>query len=417
MFAYYFPPRQTSGAVRPARFAKYLRDYGYCPIVVTAAPDGTARLQESPPDPCPRTAASKLGTAALRVAERILRENSQRLHWAPVAASAAAAFLRREPCQAVWSTSPPFATHLAAMHVAARFHLPWIADFRDPFADATQAPAIRAAYGRAVERAVIRRAVAVVANNDAAAERWRAHYPEYRDKVHAIWNGFDPEEKFVHPPAISASRPAVLAHVGDIYGMRHPGAVLAAIGRLIARGVLNRDKIRVRLVGPVEAWSPLWAEPSFRRLQDLHCLDCTARCIPRADALRQICEADCLLLLDIVGADRSVQVPAKLYDYIRAGRPILAITPEDSPTRSVLARSGIPHVCLRPDAPDAEMDEGVAGLLRLPAGPFRPSDWFDAAFDVRRHTAVLADLLDRAILAGGGHVDREHDMAREVSAR
>lgn len=418
MLAYYFPPQQTSGAVRPARFAKYLCDYGFHPIIVAGAPKETARLHDGPPDlpetPA-QTTASRVGSVVLRITERLLREHSQRLHWAPNAASAAARVLRREPCDAIWSTSPPIATHLAAMYLAARFKLPWIADFRDPFADATRKPAPRALYGRKLERTIIRRAAAVIANNDAAADGWRQHFPEYSHKVHAIWNGFDPEEKF-ETPAARNSHSRVLAHVGDIYGARHPGAVLAGIDRLIERGVLHPGEIRVRLVGPVEASSPLWAAPSFTRLLDQGRLDYTAHVVPRPESLRQICEADCLLLLDIVGADRSVQVPAKLFDYIRAGRPILAVTPEDSPTRRVLMRSGIPHVCLQPDAPEPEVDDAVMKLLRLPAGRSCPSDWFYEAFDVRRHTAVLADLLDQAILAAAGRVHHEQDAPREVSA-
>ncbi len=418
MLAYYFPPQQTSGAVRPARFAKYLREYGFRAVVVAGDPEGSARLHGAPPDlpgaPAQRTA-SGIGSGALRIAERLLREHSQRLHWMPNAVSAAARFLRREPCDAIWSTSPPISTHLAAMYLAARFHLPWIADFRDPFADAAREPAARAIYGRKVERAIIRRAAAVIANNDAAADRWTQHFPEYGHKVHAIWNGFDPEERF-DPPAARNSRSRVLAHVGDIYGARHPGAVLTGIDRMIQRGILRREEIRVRLIGPVEVSSPLWAVPSFTRLLDQGRLDYTACAVPRLEALRQICEADCLLLLDIVGADRSVQVPAKLFDYIRAGRPILAVTPEESPTRTVLAHSGIPHVCLRPDAPDAEVDDAVISLLKLPSGRSRPSEWFHEAFDVRRHTAVLADLLDHAILAAAARVQSEHDAPREVSA-
>jgi hypothetical protein len=91
---------------------------------------------------------------------------------------------------------------------------------------------------------------------------------------------------------------------------------------------------------------------------------------------------------------RHLHVPAKIFDYVRAGRPILAETPAGSPADQVLANSGIPYVCLRPDFTDQRMDDAILDFLRLPRERHAPSEWFWNTFDARRQTASLVSLLD-----------------------
>src|SRR5436190_23428363 len=96
------------------------------------------------------------------------------------------------------------------------------------------------------------------------------------------------------------------------------------------------------------------------------------------------------LLLDITGVhNTTLQVPAKLFDQIRIGRPILAFTPPQSPSERILADSGILHVSLAPDAPPEEVDAGVLRLLQLPSTPQPASAWFRETFDARRLAGLM----------------------------
>jgi hypothetical protein len=80
--------------------------------------------------------------------------------------------------------------------VRSREKIPWIADFRDPIGG--QAPELLSLQTRFcipwLERATFRRASAVVANVQAAADMWSRQFPWVQPKMHVIYNGFDPED-------------------------------------------------------------------------------------------------------------------------------------------------------------------------------------------------------------------------------
>ena len=88
-----------------------------------------------------------------------------------------------------------------------------------------------------------------------------------------------------------------------------------------------------------------------------------------------------------------MQVPSKLFDYIRLGRPILALTTRNSPVERILSESGVPHRCLYPDLSDAEYDRRVLEFLRLPNTPVRASETFMTRFDARHQAENLASLI------------------------
>jgi hypothetical protein len=108
--------------------------------------------------------------------------------------------------------------------------------------------------------------------------------------------------------------------------------------------------------------------------------------------------ADYLLLIDVNQSGTSLQVPGKLFEYIRVGRPILALTPEGSPVERILANSGVLHVCLHPGEPADETDRKLLQLLAMPTSPVEPSRWFRDHFDAEAQTRMLASLL--GLLAG-----------------
>jgi len=158
----------------------------------------------------------------------------------------AEAALMERPVVAVVSTSPPVATHLVARRLKRRFGVPWVADFRDPLrGNPFRTRRWFFPYDALLERMLFRNADALIANTDTLAEMWNRRYPEFSGKMSVIWNGFDPEDRIA--PAVKASRGRrVLAHVGTLYGGRHPGRVLSSLVRLIDQlidaGLVTRNE-------------------------------------------------------------------------------------------------------------------------------------------------------------------------------
>lgn len=390
LVAYSYPPDTAVGALRPARFAKYLPYFGYQVSVVTAArqPDGADEAMQYVADPQPWWQ------------KRLWRIGIEPgLAWIRPAAATAVTLARKQPFVAIISTSPPLSAHLAAHLVQRRAGLKWVADFRDPICgDTPRRKRLSRLIDPALERFIFRHADALIANTDNAAGYWSKRYPQWQDKISVIWNGFDPDQPL--PADHSPPRPyRLLVHTGDLYANRHPGPLLQAIERLIAGGKIDPAGLKVRLIGapPEAAGDPA----RFRPLMDRGVVEFRPW-VSRVEAAQALAEADSLLLLD-VRTSTPMQVPSKLFDYIRARRPILAVTMPDSPAARILEASGIPHASLYWTDSAEQNAAKLLGFLSYSAQPAAPSPQFLQQFDARDHARELAGLLDRlhGLPAGG----------------
>ncbi|MEO6809981.1 MAG: glycosyltransferase, partial [Isosphaeraceae bacterium] len=303
--------------------------------------------------------------------------------------------LAQRPVAAVLSTSPPVGSHLVALELKRRHGLPWVADFRDPLrGNPFRTRRWFFPYDGPLERLFFRQADALIANTDTMANLWRRHHRKIDGKVSVIWNGFDPEDQFDPTPPDSGSR-RVLAHVGALYGRRHPGRLLASLVRLILAGELAADRVGVKLVGPIDGDCLEVNREAVDSLRSWGCLDYDGKQVSRDDARRAGLSADYLLLLDLNEQEVDLQVPAKIFEYVRIGRPILAFTRRGSPVERILKGSGVPYRAIHHDADDATVDDAVRGIFNLPASSTRPSPWFEEQFDGRNQTRALAGILDR----------------------
>ncbi len=389
MIAYWYPPENESGALRPYRFCKYLPQHGYWPHVVSANHDVETQGVLRTPGNAYR--ASSLSRLFWRAVQRLAPYND-RLEWIADGYGAAAALVLRKRIRAIVSTSPPLATHLVAMRLKKRFRLPWIADFRDPlWGNPFRTRRWGSICDQFVERLIIQKADAVIVNTDAVKRLLSEHYPECEEKIHVIWNGYDPQDELVSAP-IPARSFRKIAHFGSIYGGRHPGLLLENVERMLATGALQATDFRIELVGSFDRDAPWLRSRQCAALVARGCLEFHNEVLPQAVAHEQMATADYLLLLDLNERGTGLQVPGKLFEYIRIGRPILALTTHASPVERILKRSGVPHACLyRDDGPD-ETCRKLAEFLVLPTVPVLPSEWFREQFDATVQTGQLAQI-------------------------
>lgn len=389
LLSYAFQPDNTPAAARPSQLFRYLPEFGIEPLVFASAVDGgvnhetaVRRVPEHRERP-----AMVAASGAARLFMRFAAPYNDRLPWVPYAADAAMQMIRARKIDAIYSTSPFLASHFAALWLKQKSGLPWIADFQDPICDNPfRSRAWFYPYDQIVERRIFARADRLIANTDAIAEVWKERYPARRDAISVLWNSFDPDEAVVRATAVP-QRQRVLAHIGTLYGGRHPAQLLGSLKRL---GV-GPDRLRVKLIGPIDAAVLTAHGTAFEAMN--HVLEVTNRLVPREDALRETAEADCLLLLDVNERNTGFQVPSKLLDYIRIGKPILAYTPAGSPVDRILQKSGIAHVIIAPDLNDDEADRRVAEFLTLPLDARAPSPWFLDSFSARTQARAVADMV------------------------
>ena len=390
LLSYTYPPDNTPAAVRPGQLRDYLPELGYQPHVVASSFEGGSNMDpfvhRVPGAHEPRRArfSSKLATSFMRN----FAPYDDRLPWVPYARRAATDVIRSRPMAAVFSTSPFLAAHFAALVVKMRTGLPWIADFQDPIRDNPfRTRRWFFPYDMIIERLFFRFADRLIANTDTVAEAWRARYPSLSSKISVLWNSFDPREECVNIPR--PPRPhRVLAHVGALYGDRHPALLLATLERLAP------SNVRVKLVGPIEPELLQRLQGSFDRVSQSGLLEYGDHLVERAEALKETAEADYLLLLDLNAKNASFQLPSKLLDYIRYGKPILAYTPKNSPSERILAESGLSFVAIDPGECAQSQDEKVAMFLKLSAEPRLASPQFVEKFSAKTQARIVADLLD-----------------------
>lgn len=375
-----YPPENVIGALRPARFVRYLPAFGFEPWVITSSPQPVAQ-------PRVRNVPFSFGLRE-RVLNRTWFPYDERLTWAGPAAAAAEQLLDQHPIRIVFSTSPPIGAHLAAARLKKKRGLRWVADFRDPIVGNFD----RTAWGARqadpyMERYIGRWLDMAILNTGASAEKWKARYPHLTSRIYTIPNGFDPADELAALPL--PARPASeWLHAGSLYVTRYPARLFPALDRLRQSGRLA--PLRVRLIGYINP--ELFAIPAYQHLLAAGWIDCTPEHIPQAAARKAMAEANRLIVFDHYHAEGNVQIPAKIFDYVRVGRPVLAFTTPGAPLDRLLAGSGIDSTRIYEEDGQEEIESKLLAFAARSDEARPASESFGQEFNGREQARKLADL-------------------------
>lgn len=352
--AFHFPPEaSSSGVLRTAKYVRYLPEAGYRVSVITtdaSAYDVTdAGLEAQIP------AGTRVERTGYRNTKRhwswrgvypaLLALPDVWIGWMPFAVRAGRDVMREDPVDVVYSTSPHATAHLIAGRLARAAGVPWVADFRDPWFEDPPEPGapndpIFRSINRWLERRTIRDASAVVTSTTQLRDMLRARYPDApAGKIRAILNGYD-EADFRGITLARRTEGARLriVHAGSINAeFRDPRPLFASLARTIRAGVIAAPDLEIRFVGAGE----YGGAPEVRAAIVDAGLGDAVTFVPRVpyeQSLQELAEADVLLLLQ--SSDDTVSlVPAKLYEYLRAQKPTLALVRKGAVTE-VLEQTG-----------------------------------------------------------------------------
>jgi glycosyltransferase involved in cell wall biosynthesis len=389
---YHFPPSAASGSFRLLGFARHLPKFGWeadvvAPPMIPWEPQD-AGLERQVPD-ATRVERVPYPSGSL---SKPLRKVAPYAAWLPSAWPVCRRLIRERRPDALLTSGPPHGVHAAGWLLKRLEGVPWVADFRDPWRAGADDEGRWRLEGM-VERRVMREADVIVANAPRASEAVRAAFPSEAAKVVTITNGYDPE-RFARPvppgPRYASIR---ITHLGEIYHGRDPRPFLDAIRGLLGDAV----PLRVDFYGrSADSALNLGAEVSRRGLEGIvH----DRGQVPYDEALRAMIDSDLLLVLDTPG--RRVGIPAKLYEYIGAGRPILALSEPEGDLAWALARSGLPHRIAPPADPGA-IRSALAGLIDEAASNAVASPRDDRGPFTRESVARrLAGVLDRCVEGQG----------------
>lgn len=360
LIAYHFPPLQgSSGIQRTLRFVQYLPSFGWEPTVLTVSRRAYAETDDS------SIAEIPAGCAVVRVpcidAQRHLSlfgaypqplaVPDRWVSWSVLGPHTAARICRHKQIDAIWSTYPIATAHKIGAETKRRTGLPWVADMRDPMIDDgfPAVPSQRRAFER-IEASVMAQADRVIFVTPSARAKYAQKYPRTpAGRLELIENGYDENvfRSVVGEPPPVAGRPLVLLHSGIVYPLeRDPTALFHALAALKRAGAINRGDFVIRFRAPVHV-DLLRSLAAEHQVSDW--IDIGEQVNYRA-ALQEMLESDALVILQ--GRICNEQIPAKMYEYLRAGRPVLGLTDPEGDTGRCLAALGVPYVAALED-PDA----------------------------------------------------------------
>ena len=383
LIAYHFPPLAgSSGIQRTLRFVQHLPKFGWEPIVLSASPQAYERtsndLMADVPDGTIVRRAFALDTARhLSIAGRYvgaMARPDRWVSWKFAAVREGMRMIREFKPQAIWSTYPIATAHLIAAELHERSALPWIADFRDPMAqDGYPAdPLVWQSYKLIEEKAVATARFSTF-TTPGAARIYQQRYTANAEKIAVLENGYDEEtfskiEEAKGPKQPINAGAITLLHSGIVYpAERDPTQLFEALGRLSSTNRIQPGMLKIRFRASVhdDLLNSLAQKYGITEF-----IDCQPP-IPYREALYEMLNADGLLVMQASNCNE--QIPAKIYEYLRARRPILALTDPQGDTAATLRHAGISTIA-RLDSV-AEIEEALlAFVAEIKGNPVLPNE-------------------------------------------
>ncbi len=336
MIAYFFPPLGGAGVQRALKLARYLPEFGWSPVVLTSEPDPGAVLDPTLTGQIPQQALilRVKGLHAPRWLPWRLRSwitrwllvVDEQLGWYLPAVSASRELVQQNRAQVLFSTSSPYTCHLIALALKRSTGLPWVADFRDPWLDnpgAAYPTRWHARWVAALEKKVCLSADRILVTTPRARQALLERLVELPpEKVVYLPNGYDPQDYDSLQPAEKMPLVFNIVHTGSFYSQgRTPNAFLSALHSLVSSGEIPRDQIRLHLAGSL-------GKPARQAVQQSGISDLVVEhgYLSHHESLQRLLSADLLLLVNHPGQAGELVVPAKFYEYLGAGKPVLILS-------------------------------------------------------------------------------------------
>jgi glycosyltransferase involved in cell wall biosynthesis len=373
IITYYWPPSGGSGVQRWLKCVRYLRDFGWEPVVYTAldseypvidqtleaqVPKGVEVIRRPIWEPYKLYKKFTGQKKETRVVSGFLNANKPsfkrrvsmwirgnvfipdaRKFWIKPSVAFLVDYLKDHPVDVIVSTGPPHSMHLIAMGVKRKTGLPWVADFRDPWTniDFYQELMLSTWADRKhhrLEKAVVTLADRVVVVGNQMKEEFEKISGR---QVDVVTNGYD-EADLQPQPKAARDKKFSLIHIGLLNQHRNHEAFWAACAELKQELPSFGTDLLVKLVGKAD----VSAQESIAR----HGMEAQVEMIdylPQAEAVQQQGRAQVLLLSINNTPNAKGVITGKIFEYLASGRPILCIGPEDGDAAHIIneAKAGL----------------------------------------------------------------------------
>jgi glycosyltransferase involved in cell wall biosynthesis len=363
IIAYYFPPMGMGGVQRAVKFVKYLPEFGWKPIVVTVKDvayyaNDNSLLKEVESANIIRTESldplrlykktSKLKRQSIKKISNQKFSFSGKINqyllpflilpdskvlWLPWAISAAEKIIKSQHVDLVMTTSPPHSAHLAGLWFKLRNDLSWIADFRDqwPTEVSQKLPTpIHRSLDHWIARKVLLKADKIISVSNPITDQLHKNSRRKRKHFDTLSNGFDKKD-FDIIQVDRSEKKFIVTYCGTISKILNPVFFFSGLKLALNQRPDLRENICVRFIGSI-------LDVDLESLIHHYRLD---NIIEREDyvshheSVRYLIESDMLLFLLSENLSEGM-VTGKIFEYIAAGKPIMALAPHGEAERLIL---------------------------------------------------------------------------------
>jgi glycosyltransferase involved in cell wall biosynthesis len=372
IITYYWPPSGGGGVQRWLKFVKYLRHFGWEPVVFTPSnpempsvdmslmnevPVGLEIIRNKIREPYSfykkltgKKKGDKIQTAFLAekkskvsLLEDIsvwIRGNlfipDARKFWINPSVKLLSKYIADGKVAAIITTGPPHSAHMIGMRLKERFGIPWLADFRDPWTNIDYYHDLK--LGLRADRIHHRLEKQVLTLADAltvvSPGMKREFVSTVNRKIHVIPNGYDEEDIKGVYPSRTHSEKFSLAHIGSLTKTRNAENLWRALRDLCDENPEFAQKLEIRNVGKID----ISAIDSMRRFgmeKYLIRIDY----IPHEQVIAQQQKAAVLLLLVNNTPNAKLILTGKLFEYLASRRPVVCIGPPDGDAAAIISET------------------------------------------------------------------------------
>jgi glycosyltransferase involved in cell wall biosynthesis len=312
--AYDFPPcKAVGGALRSFYFCKYLPEFGWDPFVISLAEPGIKYVEYTDtirlPSATPFSKPYELTPYGWAWALHKFAINNNLDHSYDI----------------IYVSCPPFPQSYVALLLKAKLRCPLVVDFRDawsmdPYLEGSRIK--RLLYKRlfpGYERKILNGADTFIANTPSMLAEYQKTYPFLQGKSLLIPNGFDDQDYTSCEPSVSSDIFTLLYCGRFGIGGRNPTLLLKAVKKFVSQ---HGNRLMLRIIGD----NSLLLQNLVNEMGLGNCVT-LSDAVPHSEAIRQMYCADVLILYQENSSAVISAIAGKTYEYLRIGKPILAIAP------------------------------------------------------------------------------------------
>lgn len=370
---YYWPPAGGPGVQRWLKFAKYLPEFGYEPIIYTPAnpnyplldekltqeiPEGIKVLKQPIKEPYGIASFFSKNKSKTLSAGIIPQERKQsrldklllwirgnvfipdaRIGWVNPSVRYLQKYIQAHDIHTIITTGPPHSMHLIGCQLKEALNIKWIADFRDPWTTIGYHKELKLSKRSAekhleLESKVLNTADEIIVTSKSTKNEFSALTAK---PVTVITNGYDVE----YVGRITLDEKFSLAHIGSFLSNRNPRVLWKAIVELRKENKEFKAAFQLKLIGKV-------SQEIKDVIAEFHLEDCTLNLgyVSHHEAVIEQRKSQVLLLVEIDSEDTKAIIPGKLFEYMAAERPILAIGPDEADFFEIIKQTNTGKIAL-----------------------------------------------------------------------